>query len=122
MKHELLCLSLLLACAGAGAQEDPEADGETPQVVEVGGVKNPELKSYKVMLKGVDAFDEHRKYAPAAPMRFQLVSTTVGGSVAGVTLRVAGDNTSENIPIAADGTFVLPRIQAAIDDKADLVT
>lgn len=120
MKHELLCLSLLLACACAGAQDAPDAD--TPQVVEVGGVKNPELKSYKVMLKGVDAFEQHRKYAPAAPMKFMLVSATPGGSVDGVTLRVAGDNTSENIPIAADGTFVLPRIQAAIDDKADLVT
>ncbi len=122
MKHELLCLSLLLACASASAQEAPEADAETPQVVEVGGVKNPELKSYKVMLKGVDAFEEHRKYAPAAPMKFRLVSTTPGAPVDGVTLRIAGDNTSENIPIAADGTFVLPRIQAAIDDKADLVT
>ena len=128
MKQELLCLSMLLACAGAQAQtqaqapEAPEADAETPQVVEVGGVKNPELKSYKVMLKGVDAFDEHRKYAPAAPMKFKLVSATPGGSVDGVTLRIAGDNTSENVPVAVDGTFVLPRIQAALDDKADLVT
>ncbi|WP_147330400.1 MULTISPECIES: hypothetical protein [unclassified Duganella] len=122
MKHELLCLSMLLACAGACTQEVPAADAEAPQVVEVGGVKNPELKSYKVMLKGVDAFEEHRQYAPAAPMKFKLVSTTPGGSVDGVTLRIAGDNTSENVPVAADGTFVLPRIQAAIDDKADLVT
>ncbi|MBV6323873.1 hypothetical protein [Duganella violaceipulchra] len=122
MKHELLILSLLLACSSAGAQEVPEAEVEAPQVVEVGGVKNPELKSYKVMLKGVDAFDEHRKYAPAAPMKFKLVSATPGAQVDGVTLRIAGDNTSENVPIAADGTFVLPRIQAAIDDKADLVT
>lgn len=122
MKHKLLCLSLLLASAGAWAQEVPDADPDAPQVVEVGGVKNPELKSYKVMLKGVDAFEANRKYAPAAPMKFKLVSATPGASVEGVTLRIAGDNTSENVPVAADGTFVLPRIQAAIDDKADLVT
>jgi hypothetical protein len=122
MKHEFHFLGLLLASSITFAQEVPPADIEVPQVVEVGGVKNPELKSYRRMLKGVDAFEEHRKYAPAAAMKFKLVPAILDESIEGVTLRVVGDNTSENVPIERDGTFVLPRIQAALDDKADLVS
>ena len=122
MKHELLYLSIFLTSICAYAQEVPTSNGETTQVVEVGGVKNPELKSYRLMLKGVDAFEQFRKYAPAAPMKFKLESAILGKNLEGVTLRIAGENTSENIPVEKDGTFVLPRLQAAIDDKADLVT
>lgn len=122
MKNAFHFLSLLLASSITFAQDVPPADVEVPQVVEVAGVKNPELKSYLRMLKGVDAFEEHRKYAPAAIMKFKLVSAIPSEAIDGVTLRIAGDSTSENVPVESDGTFVLPRIQAAIDDKADLVS
>jgi len=55
-------------------------------------------------------------------MRFKLVPAVPDESIEGVTLRIVGDNTSENVPIERDGTFVLSRIQAALDDKADLVS
>ena len=122
MKRELLYLSLLLTAADAYPQEGQPTDTDKPQVIEVGGVKNPEPKSYKVMLKGMEAFEEHRRYSPAAPMKFKLIPRTPGGSIVGVTLRISGDNTSENVPIASDGTFVLPYIEAAIDDNAELIT
>lgn len=125
MKHAFHFSGLLLASSIAFAQEAASLDvpdAEVAQVVEVAGVKNPELKSYRRMLKGLDAFEEHRKYAPAAALKFKLVPNVPGDAIEGVTLRIVGDNTSENIPVEKDNTFVLPRIQAAIDDKADLVS
>lgn len=122
MKREFSFLGLMLASIITFAQEVTPVDIDVPQVVEVAGVKNPELKSYRRMLKGVDAFEEHRNYAPAATMKFKLVPAVAGETIEGVTLRIVGDNTSESVPVERDGTFVLQRIQAALDDKADLVS
>lgn len=89
----------------------------------VTGMRNPELKPYRVMLAGLDAFDEHRALAPTAPvLRFKLrpqVGTVV--DMDHLELSIFGDETDIDLPLAADHSFVLPRSPAAAKDNADLV-
>jgi hypothetical protein len=92
--------------------------------VEVNAMRNPELKPYKVMLAGLDAFDEYHALAPKAPeVRFKLRVSGAGDAAAleNVALRIVGTESTVQVPVAADGLFVLPRIPALADDDADLV-
>ncbi|WP_445230829.1 hypothetical protein [Duganella rhizosphaerae] len=110
---------MLLQLAAAGAQEAP---AEEVQAVEVGGIRNPELRSYRNMLAGLDAFEHGRKLAPDADtLRFILKPQQPGASINGIALRIAGGDTSIAVPVAADGGFVLPRSQAADDSDADII-
>lgn len=90
-------------------------------VVEVAGIRDPELKAYRTMVKGLDAFDQERARAPQAGLRFLLRPATPGESLEGLTLTISGDTVSLPVELAADGGFVLPRSQAALADRAELV-
>lgn len=124
MKWTLFPLLALLAAGGAMAQETTaqEPPEEAVQVVEVSGVKNPELKPYRQMVKGIDAFEKFHSLAPAASLRFQLLGVNKDVAFDKVSLKLSGSNTDVSLPIAADGTFILPRLQAAVDDNAELVS
>ncbi|MES2018365.1 MAG: hypothetical protein V4484_17895 [Pseudomonadota bacterium] len=128
MKSLVLLASLALWNAPARAGEPPDQvkDGdEKVAEVAVSGTRDPELKPYRVMAAGMDAFDEHHRLAPAATLQFRLSKrgeiNRMGGNWDGVSMRLAGNDTSIPVPIAADGTFVLPRNQQAYDDEADLI-
>lgn len=115
-----IVIGLLLAGSGAVAQQtDAEAE---PQVVEVSGVKNPELKPYKQMLKGIVAFETFHQLAPRAELKFQLVSDTKLVAFDTVQLSISGDNTHVPLSVQADGSFVLPKLQSAADDNAEIVS
>lgn len=118
---------LLMWSAEAAAQSaEPAQDNQAPSEVVIDGTRQPELKPYRIMSAGLDAFDEHRsRLAPNAELRFRLRQSTVPlgerQTWDGVTLRLAGDQFSLPLPVGADGTFTLPRSQAAYDEDADLV-
>jgi hypothetical protein len=118
-------LVAMFAPAYAQEQEDAKPADDQLAAVEVTGMKNPELQRYRSMTGGLDAFDEYRSLAPNATLKARLSRRADAwgepGSVEGVSLRLVGNETSTPIPIAADGTFILPRSQAAYDDDADLV-
>jgi hypothetical protein len=120
MKYKELVLTALLATSQAYAQE-PAGDAEAPQVVAVNGVRNPELKPYKQMVKGIDAYEAHRSLAPKAPLKFMLLSQGAQLDYSTVTLRIVGDNTQVPLELGADGVFLLPRLQSAVDDNAEIV-
>ena len=121
MMRRFLPLSLLLIAAAAHA--DDQAPAVDPvQTVSVPGTKNPELRRYRAMVAGLDAFDTHHALAPqATELKFVLRAHDGVTPIDGTTLRIAGGATSIAVPIAADGSFVLPRDQGAIDDDADLI-
>jgi hypothetical protein len=118
----ILPLCLLLACAPARAAAPDDA---VPSV-QVSGIKTPELRSYRSVVAGLDAFDEGHALAPAVPeLRFRLRPSS-GGALSpteGLALRIVGDDGSTPIPIpiAADGGFSVPRLQSAYDSDAILV-
>lgn len=121
MKRLLPACLLLLSFALPALAAD-EAPAEEVRTVDVVGIRNPELRSYRKMTAGLDAFDANHQLAPAVDtLRFRLKPKYAGDSLDGVTLRIAGNDTSIPVPIAADGTFVLPRDQGAFDSDADLV-
>src|SRR5471032_3403968 len=100
--------------------------------VEITGLRGQELKSYRAMLAGLDAFDEYHALAPNAPLvNFKLRLRDVvkdsakdsakdGATLDNLTLRIVGEQSSVTVPLAADGLFVLPRIAAMADEDADL--
>lgn len=111
---------LLLALLIAGA-----AQAEEPQQVEVPGVKNPDMRSYRNVVAGLDAFQEYHALAPAVPeLRFRLSAGRMSDQLTAgepLSLRIAGEGDPIPVPVTADGTFTLPRVQSAIDDDADLI-
>ena len=64
----VLAIALALAAGGTVAQD-------TTPSVEVQGVKNPDMKSYRAVVAGLDAFEEHHALAPTVPeLRFRLAA------------------------------------------------
>ena len=116
------CMSFsCISCAQAQDATAPE-DSPGEQIVDVHGTRDPDLQPYRTMLKGLDAFADHQRLAPAAPLRFKLLAATPAISMTGATLRLEADNLSIAIPLANDGTFALARDKTAFDANADLVS
>jgi hypothetical protein len=114
---------VVLGVAMCGALAGAAAEEAQPQVVKINAVKNPEIRSYRTIEAGLDAFDEYHHIAPAAPeLRFRLVvrdDQAEPGQAPG--LRLAGDDFSIPIPITPSGHFTVPRSAAARDADAYLI-
>lgn len=123
----ILYCALLAAAPSFAAEPPAEVPGDAEQIAEVNiaGVRDPELKPYRVMSAGMDAFDEFHRLAPQAALQFRLSrrgdQNWDSAIWDGVSLRLAGNETSIPIPIAADGRFSLPRSKEAYDEDADLI-
>ena len=126
--HRFFLLASLCTCLlPAMAQELAAAPGDTARqemqpVVDVQGTRDPDLRPYRTMLKGLDAYADHQRLAPGAPLRFMLVPATPQARLDGVTLHLSADNLSIPVPLAADGGFTLTRDKTAYDANADLVS
>lgn len=108
-----------LHALGAQAQTVPEADKDV-EVVEVAGYKDPEWRPYRDMLKGLDAFDKYRKFAPAAELRFLLRPNKPGLKIENPRLAIEGRTRVIDVPVRPDNSFSLPRDQQASDEDAQL--
>lgn len=109
------------------AQDQPTTPGEAvnlemQQIVDVQSTRDPDLRPYRTMLRGLDAYADHQRLAPDAPLRFMLLPSTPAARLDGVTLHLSADNLSIPIPLAPDGSFILARDKTAYDANADLVS
>lgn len=124
----LSILAALAACMLPGvAQEqalgsDGTARQEMQKIVDVQSARDPDLRPYRTMLRGLDAYADHLQLAPGAPLRFMLIPSAPGAAMGDVTLHLSADNLSIPIPLAPDGTFSLSRDKTAYDANADLVS
>jgi len=100
-------------------QENLQMD--IPAIVEVSGTKDPELKPYRTMIKGLDAFEKNSHLAPNATFRFILKTQRRDTPIQGTALRIAGETVSIPVEIAGDGTFTLTRNALAEEENADLM-
>ena len=119
MQATLASFCLVLGCGSAGV-----AFAEEPmQVVQIPGIKDAELRSYRSLVAGFEAFDANRKLAPAALLRFRLVRNGSNDPRAteGLALRIVGKGDPIALAVAPDGVFSVPRIDAAYHDDAELI-
>jgi hypothetical protein len=116
-------LLLLAALAGAGLPGPANAAGDTPPSVNVNSIKDPEMRSYRSIWAGIEAFDENHALAPGASLRFQMTHADGGPANAsdGLLLRLAGDDSSKPVAIDAGGRFTVERDRAAYDADASFI-
>jgi len=119
MRALLLCG--MLVCGAASAADQPVRELEP---VHVNAMRDPEVRKYKVILAGLDAFDDYHRMAPQADrLRFRLEKRSreedAGGPAPEARL-VGNDGFKLPLPIGADGRFTVPRSEQAEDADAEL--
>jgi hypothetical protein len=121
MNRYRLALSL---CALLAALPAAHADEPVPSV-QVKGITDPEMRSYRHVVAGLDAFDAHRALAPHATLRFRMRQKNGPSATAadGLQLRLASDDGSfqENVPVDAEGLLTVARNPAAYDADATFI-
>ena len=120
------CTLAMLVAAGMLAAPDAtaEPDNSATREVVVKDIRAPELKTYRAMLAGLDAFDAAHALAPAAPeVRFRLRprSSRPHADLADLKLRIALNVDAIPLPLAPDHSFVLPRNEQARLENGDLL-
>lgn len=118
-----MLVATLVAAAGAARAQDGGAPPTSPmQVVKVEGLADPDARSYRRMLKGMDAFEAHHALAPLATLRYRLTPRLADVRADGVHLRLQGSAGATPIALADDLTFVLPRDDKLLADGAEVVS
>jgi hypothetical protein len=120
MRRLLLPMLALACCATPVHAGDAVAGDEAPAVVTVSSVRDPELKSYRTLLKSYGVVDEFRALAPGADFRFVLLPPP-GAPAKDLSLRIADGANSVHVPVAQDNTFELPRLAAFENADAELL-
>jgi hypothetical protein len=114
----------MMLCALLAFVPAARADEPVPSV-QVKGITDPEMRSYRSIVAGLDAFDAHRALAPHATLRFRMRHAEGAPATArdGLRLRLASDDGSfqENVPIDAEGLLTVGRNQAAYDADATFI-
>ena len=123
MKTAIFLLLAALAGSAGFAASARAADDDKAATVNVNAIRNPEMRSYRSIWAGFNAFDEHHALAPTAALRFRLIRPDgePAGAEDGLVLRLASDEGSVPVPIGADGTLEIARSQAAYDADATFI-
>ncbi len=117
-----LVFGSLLLCGAAGATDQPVREIDP---VHVNAMRDPEVRKYKVILAGLDAFDDYHRMAPKAErLRFRLEPRGKDDAPANApapAVRLVGNGDFRlPLPIGADGRFTVPRSEAAEDADSEL--
>lgn len=102
---------------------DPPEHARAPattvlQTVEVTALRDPVVKSYRKIVKGMDLFEQRRSVAPNASLRFKLLPRSRDTNMERIPLSIVGDSVTIPVPVAADNTFALERSQQALEEDA----
>ncbi|PRC95014.1 hypothetical protein [Solimicrobium silvestre] len=116
----LLYLNLSSAFAQQVQEDMGSVLNEQVQQVSVTGFRDPDWKSYRKMLEGLDAFESNHQLAPSAALQFLLLAKVKSTPIDGLKLKIVGLPNEIDVPISTSHTFVLPRDQSAADNNADL--
>ncbi len=87
----------------------PCAWADTPQVVEVVGVKRPAFWPYHRFYLGIEEFEANRSMAPQARLHFKLRPNDPAYRFEQPSVSIEGNGTSV-VAAAPDGIFDMPRI------------
>ena len=111
---------LALACAGARAQDKPAAEVLMPSVSST-AVKDPVDKSYRKMIRGMELFEQNRRMAPNASLRYKLLPRNRATKMDGVSVDIVGETVASAVPVSRDHTFTLDRDAKAITEDASVI-
>ena len=116
-----IACALLLGAGAAAAAESSKPD--SPEEIKVNAMRDPEVRKYKAIVAGLDAFDEHHGMAPAVPaLRFRVEPRSGADKPVLPAARLGGDDGfSLALAVDTDGMFTVPRSQPALDANAELV-
>src|ERR1700677_2247287 len=105
----------------AMASETAPSNGVTQTIV-VDEMKNADGKSYRRLVKGMDAFEKNHQLAPDAVLRFKVHARKFDEPLDGIELKIRGEDFNIPLVLAHDLSFVVPRDQRAIDQDASLLS
>jgi hypothetical protein len=100
------------------------ANTEPMQSVQVSAMSNPEIRSYRYVAAGLDAFDEFHRLAPKVKEVQFVLHAKRANALAGadpLELKIIGAGPAIMLAISDDGRFTVPRSEQAYDDDADIV-
>ena len=120
----VLASAIALSGAAVSAADPPSRTRAGPRAlppVEVTAMRDPVEKSYRRIVRGMDLFEQQRSIAPNGVLRFKLLPRDRDTDMRGIALRIVGDTVAVAVPIAADGTFGLPRVERALAEDALVV-
>ncbi len=115
---QLLCMPIL-----SFAQDEVSARETANNVdqVKISALRDPELKSYAQLLKGLRVYDEKLSLAPDSELFFILIPKSKSANLGKLKMRLASDESSIDIPVDPSGQFKLPMLETKSDDEYDLI-
>lgn len=116
----LLCACWATAAADAAQAQDAPPPAKEAPAIHIKGLRNPEDLAYASFVAAQQAYEENRRYAPDAPLLFQIKSHS--GQFDGLRITIAGDNTFIPVPYDEAGQFTVPYDKAALQDDAMVTT
>src|SRR6187455_1872130 len=117
--HPLRCLILSFGLASFCVGSVAQPTAKLPPVTITGTqVRDPVEKSYRKMVRGMDLFERKHAMAPQATLSFRLLPRKRDTDMSRIRVDVVGREVDFNVPVAPDGTFVLPRDRQALQEDA----
>lgn len=117
-----ISVALLLGAGVPAAAQDSKPD--SPEEIKVNAMRDPAVRKYEAIVAGLDAFDQHHAMAPKVErLQFRVEPRDrVTDKPVLPAARLGGDDGfSLALAVDADGMFVVPRSQAALDANSELV-
>lgn len=116
-----ISVALLLGIGVPAAAQDSKPD--SPEEIKVNAMRDPEVRKYAAIVAGLDAFDDYHRLAPAVPvLQFRVEPRSGVDKPVLPAARLGGDDGfSLALAVDADGMFVVPRSQPALDANSELV-
>jgi hypothetical protein len=113
----------ILLTSGNVCAADPQEKTRAPALtvlppVEARALRDPVEKSYRKIVRGMDLFEQRHDLAPSALLRFKLLPRSHDTKMKGIALSIVSESVTIPVPVAADNTFALERVQRALDENA----
>ena len=111
---------LALACVCANAQVKPTTT--LPSVtIAAKANRDPDEKSYRKMVRGMDLFAAERNMSPNGVLRFKLLPRKPDTDMKNIEMEVIGSRIAFPVEVLPDGTFTLERNAKALDENAQVI-
>ena len=108
--------------AGNELLQESGSVGTLPEVI-VRNYSDPLILSYSDVMKVLEAYDLHRELAPNAQPRFRVIYNNhpdQDPDKSKLTLSLSYGEKTVDIPLDDDQSFTFPRIEAALEEDAQL--